>query len=354
MSDFTNLVDLASRRMGSGVIFANDEFFAEKESLIQPHKPNFKTETFGNKGQVYDGWETRRRRDDGNDWAIIRLGIPGLISGVVIDTAFFTGNYPPFASVEACAIDGVPTVDQVQNANWTTILEKSPLEGDTPNLFKVKSDKWWTHLRLSMYPDGGIARFRAHGVAKPDPRWLAACNTIDLACIDTGADLIDSSDNFYSSARNCLQPGLPLSQGDGWENRRRRDGGNDFFSVKLGLPGTISAIEVDTTHYKGNAPGWIKLSGGVDAADVLKGKGIDIVPRTAVEPDTRHRYVVQNNQEFSSIRLDVYPDGGLGRLHVWGKPSAKTLSQYAKNWLATAGDGFNLLNKSDVDMIINS
>lgn len=348
MTDFTNLVDLASRRMGSGVIFANDEAFAEKESLIQPHAPGFTAENFGNKGQVYDGWETRRRRDQGYDWAIIRLGTPGIIRGVVIDTAWFKGNYPPFVSVEACAIDGNPSVDEVQNAKWTSILDKSPAEGHTANKYEIKSEKWWTHLRLCMHPDGGIARFRAHGDAMPDPRWIAARETIDLACIDSGSDLIDCSDAFYSSARNTLQPGLPLSQGDGWENRRRREGGNDFYSVRLGLPGVITAVEVDTTHFKGNAPGEIMLTAGKEVDDVLKGNTTAVVAKTRVQPDTQHHYVINDDTEYRSIRLDVYPDGGLGRLHVWGRPSKQTMAEYTKRWLASAGDGFTLADPTSV------
>jgi allantoicase len=329
--EFRSLTDLAARRFGAGVVYANDEFFAEKENLLGEKRPDFTTHTFGHKGQVYDGWETRRRREPGHDYAIVRLGAAGIIKGVVIDTLHFTGNYPEYASIEACAVEGHPSVHELHEATWHTILPKSPLEGNTENLFTIDDPHRWTHLRLSIYPDGGVSRLRVHGIVVPDPRWVIATGTIDLAGLENGGDIIASSDNFYSSSRNTLLPGLPRTQGDGWENRRRRGEGNDWFAVSLACEGLVTAIEVDTTHFKGNAPGWIQVSGGGAVAehpgDLL------FVPKVAVQPDTRHRYIVTTDAAVDRVRLDVYPDGGLGRFRVFGRPTAVGLQQIIEAFL---------------------
>jgi allantoicase len=331
--DFRSLTDLASRRFGAGVVYANDEFFAEKENLLNEKRPDFNSHTFGHKGQIYDGWETRRRRDAGHDSAIVRLGAAGIIKGVVIDTLHFTGNYPEFASVEACAVEGHPSVEELQNATWHTILNKSALQGDTENLFEISDPHRWTHLRLSIYPDGGVSRLRVHGVVVPDPRWILATGVIDLAGLENGGDILASSDNFYSSSRNTLLPGLPRTQGDGWENRRRRGDGNDWFAVSLACEGIVSAIEVDTTHFKGNAPGWISVSAG---GDLTQGTGSQLlVNKIAVQPDTRHRFIVPTGTPVNQVRLDVFPDGGLGRFRVFGRPTDDALKAMVATFLET-------------------
>jgi len=218
---FENLINLASRNLGSGVVFANDDFFAEKENLLNIGRAKFASHTFGHKGQVYDGWETRRRRNEpGDDFAIIRLGAPGLVQGVNIDTGNFTGNYPEQASVYAANIDKYPNKTQLLEANWIPLLEKVNLKGDTENFFSVESDKRWTHIKLVIHPDGGVARFRVHGISLPDPKWWEAREIIDLANMENGGMIIGCSDDFYSSASNTLQRGNAINQGDGWENRR--------------------------------------------------------------------------------------------------------------------------------------
>jgi allantoicase len=155
--DFVTLPDLASRSLGGGVPYANDELFAERENLIKPGPAVFSTEDFGHKGKVYDGWETRRRREPGHDFAVVRLGAPGIVRGVVIDTAWFKGNYPPFASVEATSAEDYPSPAELERADWQTIVEPSPLRGDAENSFPVAAGQRFTHVRLSIYPDGGVA-----------------------------------------------------------------------------------------------------------------------------------------------------------------------------------------------------
>ncbi len=305
MTDFTELPDLASRALAGSVIAANDELFAERENLIKP-EPAAPTAAFGNKGKVYDGWETRRRREPGTDWAVVRLGVPGVVRGVVIDTAFFTGNYPPQASVEGLSIDGYPSPDELDA--WQPLLPKVDLRGDTANAFEVTSDDRVTHVRLTIYPDGGVARFRVHGDPRPDPALLTG--TIDLAALENGGTVVDCSNRFYSSPTNVILPGRPRLMGDGWENARRRDDGNDHVTVRLAGRGVVRRVEIDTSYFVGNAPGWASLTGD---------SSVELVPKTRLQPDTRHFFVVESDQPVSEVRLDVFPDGGVARLRVWGE-----------------------------------
>ena len=252
--DFTALPDLASRALAGSVVHANDELFAERENLIRPEPAVFAPGDFGHKGKTYDGWETRRRREPGSDHAIVRLGAAGVVRGVVVDTAWFRGNYPPFASVEAAGVEGHPSPAELADADWVTLVPRSAVAGDTANAFAVTDGRRFTHVRLTIYPDGGVARFRVHGEPVPDPRYLFA--TTDLAALEHGGDVVDCSDRFYSSPRNLLLPGRSRSMGEGWENARRRDDGHDHVTVRLAAPGRVERVEVDTSYFVGNAPGW--------------------------------------------------------------------------------------------------
>ena len=218
--EFAARPDLASRRLGGSVVFASDELFAEKENLIKPEPPVFDPAEFGNRGKVYDGWETRRRRGAGHDHAVVRLGVPGIVHGVVVDTSFFRGNYPPQVSVEALGADGYPSPDELAGMAWQPLVEPAAARGDTVNFYPVDSPFRWTHVRLSIYPDGGVARFRVHGTALPDPRFLAG--TVDLAAMENGGQVVACSDAFYASASHLILPGRAASTGEGWENARRR------------------------------------------------------------------------------------------------------------------------------------
>ena len=256
---FTELPDLAVRTLGGSVVYANDELYAERENLITAAPAVFAPATFGPKGQVYDGWETRRRREPGHDHAIVRLGAAGIIHGVVVDTSFFTGNYPPEVSVEATGAEGFPSPADLAGADWVTLVPRSPAKGDARNTFEVSDPHRYTHVRLSIYPDGGVARLRVHGEVVPDPRFLAG--TLDLAAAENGGTITGCSDMFYSSAAHLIAPGRARTMGEGWENARRRDDGNDWVSVRLALAGRIRYAELDTSLFVGNAPGWARLSG---------------------------------------------------------------------------------------------
>lgn len=314
LPDFTWLPDLALRSLGGAVIWANDELFAEKENLVSPGPSAYRPASFGHKGQVYDGWETRRRRDAGHDTAIVRLGVPGVIRGVVVDTAWFKGNYPPLVSVEAIEVDGYPTAEQLAaDPGWVPLIERSRVYGDTRNNFEVSSEQRWTHVRLNIYPDGGVARLRVHGEGRPDKRFLGI-GPVDLAALENGGLVLDCSNRFYSSPQNLIFPGQAQVMGDGWETARRRDDSNDWVRIRLAGPGRVRLAEIDTSYFIGNSPGAAALTGL--RAD---GKWIDLLPRTDLLPDTRHRFLIDAGDVVSEARLDIYPDGGLARLRLFGE-----------------------------------
>jgi allantoicase len=318
--DFTALTDLASRDLGGGIVSANDEFFAAADNLLAPDAPSYAPRTFNAKGQVYDGWETRRRREPGSDHVIVRLGAPGVVHGVDIDTAFFTGNFAPYASVDGCSVDGYPDAEHLAAAHWHPLVPRSALAGDSQNLFVVTVPHRFTHIRLTIYPDGGVARFRVHGEVVPDPRLLPA--VLDLAATEHGGRVVACSNRFYGAPQNLLAPGLARVMGDGWETARRRDEGNDWVLVRLAGPGIVEFADLDTSHFKGNAPGRAALRGvdaRIGALDDPAG-WFDLLPSVRLSPDTRHRFPVSVVPAATHVRMDIFPDGGMARLRLLGRP----------------------------------
>ena len=330
MSDWTRLPDLAGRALGGAVIAANDEFFAAKENLVKP-EPAVARAEFGHKGKEYDGWETRRRRSPGHDWAVVRLGVPGVVTGVVVDTAFFTGNYPPRASLEGAAVEGHPSADEVAKADWQPLLPLSDLDGGTANAFAVESDRRVTHVRLNIHPDGGVARLRVHGTALPDPRFLDA-GPFDLVALENGGLVSGVSDEYFGRPQQLVAPGLARSMGEGWETRRRRGDGNDWVEVTLACEGVVTMAELDTSYFLGNAPGSASLTGiGPDGEATL-------LPRTRLQPDTRHRFVLTGPPGVERVRLDVFPDGGMARLRLWGRPTEAGRAALGRRWFDALPD----------------
>jgi len=334
--DWDQLPDLAVRTLGGSVVSANDEFFAERENLIKPEDPVFRPHTFTNKGQEYDGWETRRRRREAgdHDWVIVRLGVPGVPRAVVVDTAFFTGNYPPFAQVEGAGLEGYPEAVDLANASWETIVPKSPLAGDTRNVFTVDGCSRFTHVRLRIFPDGGVARLRVPGDALPDPRWLTEL-PFDLAALANGGSVVRCSNWFFSPPNNMLRPGTSRDMGDGWESARRRDAGHDWAVVRLATAAVPRIIEVDTTHYKGNAPDRISVQGNSDP----DGDWFPILTGTRLQPDTTHRFRLDTDRPVTHVRLDVFPDGGIGRFRVYGRVAAAGWRDLTGRWFASLPAG---------------
>lgn len=326
MASFTDLIDIASERLGGSVIIANDEFFAPKESLLKQSAPEWREGVYTERGKWMDGWETRRRRTPGHDWAIIRLGAPGIVRGVVIDTSFFTGNYPERASVDMTSVDGTPSAEWLTGteARWEQVLAETKLKGDTKNEIEMNSARRVTHLRLNIFPDGGVARFRVHGEVVAADSMFTDVREIDLAAMANGGYVVECSDMHYGHRQNLILPGRSIHMGDGWETKRRRGPGNDWTIVRLARRGTVERIELDTDHFKGNAPGSVMLeasdtgniSGKFDAGKVEWRK---LVSETPVQPHTWHHFNVADPGPATHVRLNIYPDGGVARLRLFGR-----------------------------------
>ena len=323
-SMFTDLPDLAAERLGGAVIAANDEFFAPKEALIKATSPQWREGEYTERGKWMDGWETRRRRAPGHDWAILRLGVPGIVRGVVIDTSFFTGNYPEFASLEACAIEGRGPASP-EELPFRSLLPKSPLKGNRANPFEIAArPARVTHVRLNIFPDGGVARLRIHGQAVPDESVFRADREVDLAALENGALVVSTSDMHYGNPQNLLLPGRSTHMGDGWETRRRRGPGHDWCIVRLARRGVIERVELDTDHYKGNAPGhvMVEYSDAGPAFNVAKVRWRALVPKSPLQPHARHSWDDRKAQAATHVRLNIYPDGGVARLRLFGRVEA--------------------------------
>jgi allantoicase len=320
---FLDLVDLASERLGAAVIAANDEFFAPKENLIKAAAPIWIEGRYTERGKWMDGWETRRRREPGHDWAIVQLGVPGIIRGVDVHTAFFKGNYPEACAIDACEL-AAATPDALAHAPWREVLARTALDGDAHNYLAVGGAPRTTHLRLRIFPDGGVARLRVHGEVRADWTRLRRRGDVDLAAVEHGGLVVGCSDMFFGSRHNLIMPGDARDMSDGWETKRRRGPGHDWTVVRLGAAGSIRRIEVDTRHFKGNAPGACSLDACVGAAEVTDAtEWRELMARTPLEPHARHTFEdeVRPIGDVTHVRFNIFPDGGVGRLRLYGRPT---------------------------------
>ncbi|MCA8942308.1 MAG: allantoicase [Planctomycetes bacterium] len=327
---FTGLVDLASAAIGGRALSTNDEFFAECQNLVEPTEPVFLPDEYTEHGKWMDGWESRRKRGPGHDWCVLRLGASGVIRGVDIDTAHFLGNHPPFASLDATRADG----DALESATWTEVLPQSPLRAGSQNLFAVLDPRAYTHVRLNIFPDGGVARLRVYGDV--EPAWRAvddelarrhvARGDVDLAALHNGGLALACSDMFFGSMNHLIAPGRAANMGEGWETRRRRGPGHDWIVVRLGGRGSVHVVELDTNHFKGNFPDRCRLE-GIDAAgarttDLIAHDGWrTILDEMKMQADERRflRDEIVERGPFTHVRLSVYPDGGVSRMRVFGQ-----------------------------------
>jgi allantoicase len=332
MNEFTQFVDLAAERLGGRVIAADDEFFGPKESLVKQSKPIF-VEKFTDRGHWMDGWETRRRRTPGCDWCIVRLGLPGILRGVVVDTSFFTGNYPARFSLEGCELRAsVLDKDELKKlraatAKWTELLPETVLKGDSQNPYPIAHCGRFTHIRMKIYPDGGVARLRLYGEVVPDAARIAK-GEFDLAAVESGGRPVASSDQFYSEPLNLLMPGRSKVMSDGWETRRRRGPGHDWVIVKLGMAGTIHRLEIDTAHFKGNFPDSCSVEAcraqgsKAEISQLTSAAGWQqLLSRTPLKANHRHVFQKQLHAagEATHVRLNIFPDGGVSRFRVFGR-----------------------------------
>jgi allantoicase len=320
-ASFLELIDLAGERLGGAVVSANDEFFAPKENLVRPGAPIWREGEYTERGKWMDGWETRRRRDPGHDWCIVRLGAPGIVRGVDVETTHFKGNFPEACAMDLCEIDSVSSPSDLERASWREALAKTPLTGDSHNYFAMADGRRATHLRLRIYPDGGVARLRVYGEVAADWTRLAARGEVDLAAAVHGASVVACSDMFFGSRQNLIMPGDARNMGDGWETKRRRGPGHDWIVVRLATRGRIQRIEVDTSHFKGNAPGACSLEVCVSSAGIPEEREAwhELLPRTPLQPDARHTFEPKASAvEATHARLNIFPDGGVARLRLFG------------------------------------
>ncbi|MCF6129981.1 allantoicase [Flavobacterium sp. AS60] len=324
---FTTLTDLAAARLGGKVLYATDDFFAEKENLILPTRGIFIHDKYTDRGKWMDGWESRRKRTPGHDWAVIQLGVSGKIAGFDIDTNFFLGNHPPHASIEAVNITNPESVTDWENVAWKEILPKSHLDAGSQNFYECQSDEIFTHLRLHIYPDGGVARFRVYGEVFKNWDAVSANDTIDLAAATNGGQSLACNDMFFSAMSNLIMPNRGANMGDGWETKRNRTPNNrDWVIVKLAHKGTVERIIVDTCHFKGNYPDSCSIeccSSDNDEAVINNGDWQTLLPQQKLSADNEHEFVKEINahQPITHVRLNIFPDGGISRLRLFGKIS---------------------------------
>jgi allantoicase len=331
MDDFAlRYLNLLAERIGARAIDCSDQWFASCDNLVKPGRGVFGAGEFTEKGQWMDGWESRRSfgrqftpRALDHDWCVLRLGFPGRVHGVDVDTHHFRGNAPLAVAVDATAV----RLDPDPTTVWTEIVPKTEILPDEQNPIACASEQRWTHLRLRIYPDGGVARFRAYGEVLPDPDDYVAGELVDLASAALGGRGVDASDQFFSSTDNLIMPGRGVNMGDGWETRRRRDEFHDWAVIRLGRPGSVRKVVLDTAHLRGNYPDRFSLEGchlpqaTIPPADTAWST---IVPQNRLCPDREHVFtrevICAPDACFSHVRLNIYPDGGVSRLRVFGHP----------------------------------
>ena len=338
-----DLPNLASERLGAVALWASDDFFAAKENLLRDHEPEWREHEYTDRGKWMDGWESRRKRalgSDVHDAVIVRLAMPGVIRSVVVDTAFFRGNFP-----EQCAIDGSDQREGTHpdDLEWTEIVSRSALRGNEKNVFDATTTTALTHVRLRIFPDGGVARLRVRGAPTPDwTRIGGARATFDLAALENGGEVLACSDMFFGPKHNLIQPGRARNMSDGWETKRRRGVTNethDWVLVKLAGRGTIDRIEIDTAFFLGNFPD-TALVEGIDApsGDASSAPSRVILSRTKLLGHTRHLFAneLEARGPFTHLRLKVFPDGGVSRLRAFGALTEQARSDAAARFFASS------------------
>ncbi len=316
-------INMAQPRLGAKVVAASDDFFADKARLIKPEAPVFIPGKYDEHGKWMDGWESRRRRTPGHDWAIVRLGQPGIIAGFEIDTRHFTGNYPPFASIEACCSE-----EDIPGAGWVELVPKMALQGDTQHFVETSDSRPFTHVRLNIYPDGGVARLRVYGDIRTSWAEFAPDMPVNLAALELGARAVGCNDAHFGVPENMLAPGKGANMGDGWETRRRREPGHDWAVIALAHPGVIERAVVDTAYFKGNYPDRCFIQGALVKPGTTDNEILEqaagwavLLDEQKLGPDREHVFAMEGTRPVSHVRLNIIPDGGISRLRLWGRPA---------------------------------
>lgn len=327
LPSFTKFTDLAAERLGGKALSCSDDFFAEKENLLKPGRGIFIADKYTDRGKWMDGWESRRKRTPGHDWCIIQLATSGKIQGVDIDTNHFLGNHPPFASIEATIIQHGSDIN-IEKAGWKEILPKSPLKAGSQNFYGIEDQGIYTHLRLNIYPDGGVARLKVYGEVFKDWNLVDEQEVIDLAAAVNGAKSVLCNDMFFSHMDNLIMPGRGVNMGDGWETKRNRTPNNrDWVIVRLAHKGIIEKILIDTCHFKGNYPDSCLLEGcniSLKEESKLQATSIKwttILPQTKLSADNEHYFEseIASKDPLTHVRLSIFPDGGISRMRLWGR-----------------------------------
>lgn len=321
--NFENSINLADDRLGAIALYATDDFFADKNRLLLREAPQWKDDLYDDNGKWMDGWESRRKRGEGYDYCVIQLGLAGVIDGVDIDTSHFTGNFPPSASLDACYS---PNGDPTDSTQWEEVISSQSLQGDHHHLHAVESNQVYTHVRFNIYPDGGVARLRVYGQPSVDWDSIDTRQQVDFAAVENGGRALSCSDEHYGNKANILGPGRGENMGDGWETARRRTPGNDWVIVALGHAGNIDRIVVDTAHFKGNFPDSCSVqaayvTGGTD--DQIETQSLfwrELLPAQKLSAHNLHEFSsqVQALGPITHVRLNIFPDGGVSRLRLFG------------------------------------
>jgi allantoicase len=315
-------VDLAQPRLGAEVVYATDDFFADKARLIDPADPVFIPGKYDENGKWMDGWESRRKRTPGHDWCVVRLGVPGRVAGFEIDTSHFTGNYPPGAEIEVCR-----SAEAIPEAGWTKVTDRLALNGDDRVFVPIEHAEPVTHVRLHIFPDGGVARLRVWGRVAKDWSTVDPDERVDLLAMENGGRGILANDEHYGRVENLTAPGRGVNMGDGWETRRRREPGHDWAVLELGAPGRIDDVVVDTAHFKGNYPDRCFLqasseaSGSPEEIASASESWPLLLPEMKLEADKVHvfRDGLVDLGAVRFVRLNMVPDGGVSRLRLFGR-----------------------------------
>jgi allantoicase len=305
------------------VVFATDDFFADKARLISPAEPVFIPGKYDDNGKWMDGWESRRKRVPGHDWCVVKLGVPGVVAGFEIDTRHFTGNYPPGAEVEVCRSDALAPGDE---AGWVQVTPRLALKGDDRAWFPIDHAEPVTHVRLHIFPDGGVARLRVWGRVAPDWSRVGPDAVVDLLAMANGGRGIIANDEHFGRVENLTAPGRGADMGDGWETRRRREPGHDWAILELGTFGRIEEVVVDTAHFKGNYPDRCAIQATARAhgsPEEIAAQAVDwpvLLPEVKLSADHIHVFRDELAQPgpVKFVRLNIYPDGGVSRLRMMG------------------------------------